>query len=284
MKTNNRKLLSMLSAVVMAAALAAPSIAQAGKGASYLSIKSAITSGSIDAIVGEVERAEKLPCGSCIELVQPLIDHDDARVRDVAGWWLAKRAVRSKVRDDMFARLTAGDSVSARNAAEVLGRFMHPDALLPLEAAIHDGSLGDDARVAATTAIGTIGVPDGKAILEGALTSESAPVRAAAAAALRHIRGNVDAVALVPLLSDGDEEVVQESALTSGAMREPAAVGALADVVSDLSHDVGTRKAAAWALGKIGDPSARDVLDAVADDDPDMLVRGAARVALRDLN
>jgi HEAT repeat protein len=283
MKTHTGKLLSLLCTAALTAALAAPSIAQAGKGASYLSIKSAIGSGSVDAMIGEIERAEKLPCSSCIDLVQPLIDHDSARVRDVAAWWLAKRAVRSRVRDEMFTRLTAGDTTSARNAAEVLGRFMHPDALLPLEAAIHDGSLGPDARVAAATAIGTIGAPDGKAILEGALTSEAAPVRAAAAAALRHIRGNVDAVALVPLLSDGDDAVVQQSALTSGAMREPAAVGALADVVSDVSHDVGTRKAAAWALGKIGDRSARDVLEAVADGDPDMLVRGAARVALRDL-
>lgn len=284
MKTRDRKRLSTLSAVVMAAALALPSLANAGKGASYQSIKNAITSGSVDAIVGEVERAEKLPCGSCIELVEPLIDHDSARVRDVAAWWLAKRAVRTKVRDEMFVRLQSGDTVSARNAAEVLGRFMHPDALVPLETAIHDGSLGEQARVAATTAIGTIGVPEGKAILEGALTSELGAVRAAAAASLRNIRGNTDAVALVPYLGDGDEAVVHQAALTSGAMREVAAVDALADVVTDPSHDAATRKAAAWALGKIGDPSARDVLDAVVEDDPDMLVRGAARVALRDLS
>ncbi len=259
-------------------------VAQAGKGASYLSIRNAIHSGSVDAILAEVERAEKLPCGSCIDLVTPLIDHDDARVRDVAAWWLAKRAIRAKVRDDMFTRLQSGNTVSARNAAEVLGRFMHPDAFLPLETAMHDGSLGEEARAAAATAIGTIGAPGGKEILEGAVTSESPAVRAAAAQALRHIRTNTEAVAVVSLLSDTHEEVVHQAALTVGALQEAVAVPDLMAVVSDpAAYGVSTRKAAAWALGKIGDPSAQSVLADVADNDPDMLVRGAARVALRDI-
>jgi HEAT repeat protein len=259
-------------------------VAHAGKGASYASLTHAIRSGSVDAIVAEIERAEKLPCSACIDLVRPLIDSEQARVRDVAAWWLAKRAIRSQVRDAMFARLASADTVSARNAAEVLGRFAHPDALLALETATHDGGLGEEARAAAATAIGSIGVPDGKAILEGAVTSESPAVRAAAAKALRDIRGNTEGAALVSLLSDTHDEVVQQAALTLGAVREAVAVSDLVAVVSDpAASSVSTRKAAAWALGKIGDPSARDALEAVADDDPDMLVRGAARAALRDL-
>lgn len=259
-------------------------VASAGKGASYLSIRNAINSGSVDAVLAELERAEKLPCGSCIDLITPLIDHDNAQVRDVAAWWLAKRAIRSQIRDDMFTRLQAGDTVSARNAAQVLGRFMHPDAFSPLETAMHDGSLGEQARAAAATAIGTIGAPGGKAILEGAVTSESPAVRAAAAEALRHILRNTDAVAVVSLLSDTHEPVVYQAALTVGALQERVAVPDLMTVVSDpTAHDVSTRKAAAWALGKIGDPGAQSVLEEVADNDPDMLVRGAARVALNDL-
>src|SRR5690606_35177513 len=120
------------------------------------------------------------------------------------------------------ARLQGGDTIAARNAAEVLGRFMHPDALMALEIAIHDGSLGDEARAAAATAVGTIGDYRGKAVLEGALTSESPAVRAAAARALREIRGNVDAVAVVDLLTDDDHEVVRQAVLTTGALRESA--------------------------------------------------------------
>ncbi len=265
--------------VALAAVVAAPGTASAGKGATFASLSNAIASGNPDSIVAEVERAEKLPCGSCIDLVKPLIDADDARVRDVAAWWLAKRAIRDQVRDEMFARLQGGDTIAARNAAEVLGRFMHPDALMALEIAIHDGSLGDEARAAAATAVGTIGDYRGKAVLEGALTSESPAVRAAAARALREIRGNVDAVAVVDLLTDDDHEVVRQAVLTTGALRESAAVGPLLDVLRDTSRPEGVRKHAAWALGRIGDGSAREGLRASAENDPSMLVRGAARAA-----
>jgi len=261
----------------------APQTAQAGKGASFQSMRNAIASNSRDSILAELERAEKLPCAPCIDLVLPLVDHRDPAVRDVAAWWIAKRAIRDAVRDDMFARLQGGDSTAARNAAEVLGRFMHPDALMPLELAIHDDALSEEARTAAATAVGTIGDFRGKAVLEAAITSESASVRASAARALREIRGNVEAVAVVELLADEEEAVVREAVLTVGALRESSGVGSLADVVRDGTLSPNVRRDAAWALGKIGDGAARDVLAAVERDDESMLVRGAARAALQAL-
>jgi HEAT repeat protein len=274
MKTRN-----LLTTLTLGATLALPLPALAGKGASYASIKNAISSGNPDSIVAEIERAEKLPCGSCIDLVKPLIDADDARLRDVAAWWLAKRAIRDQVRDEMFVRLQSGDSESARNAAEVLGRFAHPDALMGLEIAVHDANLSGEARAAAATAIGSIGHYAGKAMLEGALTSEAAPVREAAARALREIRGNVDAALVVDLLSDESDSVALEAARTVGALREQTAVEGLAALVTDQSRDALVRRDAAWALGKIGDGAARDVLRSVSEEDPSMLVRGAARSA-----
>ena len=274
---------SFLVALALCGALVLPSTALAGKGASYQSISNALATGNRDSIVAELERAEKLPCAPCIDLVRPLVDHDDAAVRDVAAWWLSKRAIRDQVRDEMFARLTAGNSVAARNAAEVLGRFKHPDALMPLELAIHDGALSDEARVAATNAVGTIGDFRGKALLEGAITSESAPVRAAAAKALRGIRGNADGIAVVELLGDDDEQVVREAAVTVGVLRETGALAELARVVTDASLSAVVRKEAAWALGNIRDGSVRDVLKRVAAEDPSMLVRGTARAALANL-
>lgn len=270
-------------ALALVAAMAIPATAYAGKGASYQSIQNAIATGNRDSIVAEIERSEKLPCAPCLDLVLPLIDSDDAAVRDVAAWWLSKRAIREKIRDDMFTRLGSGNSIAARNAAEVLGRFKHPDALMPLEAAIHDDALSDDARAAAATAVATIGHLDGKAILEGAITSESSPVRAAAAKGLRGIRGNTDAVAVVELLADDDELVVREAAVTVGALREDSGIADLADVVTNASFSVAVRKDAAWALGKIGNGSARDVLKSVVENDESMLVRGAARAALANL-
>lgn len=269
-----------LKTLSLAALLLVPATAFAGKGGSYATLKRAINSGSVDGIISEVERTEKLPCSSCIDLVRPLIDDDSARVRDVAAWWLAKRAVRVQVREDMLARLQSSDSVKARNAAEVLGRFQHPGAIMALEAAMHDEGLDDEARAAAAAAIGSIGHFAGKAVLEGGLTSESAEVRAAAARALREIRGKVDAVAVVDLLRDEEESVVHEAVRTVGALREQSAVGDLLDVVTDDTLDPMVRRDAAWALGKLQDGSARDTLKSVAKGDASPLVRGAARAAL----
>lgn len=277
------RLRRLCTSAVLGLALLGPATVSAGDGASYASLQNAIASGNRDSILAEVERAEKLPCAGCVDLIVPLIDHQDPAVRDVAAWWLAKRPLRREIRDQMYERLTRGDTKSARNAAEVLGRFGHAEALMPLEIAMHDDALGDEARAAAAKAVGTIGAYAGKAILEGAVTSESPAVRAAAAEALRGIRGNTDAVALVPLLGDANDEVVHQAALTIGVMRESAGVGTLLDLMSDLQRPAVVRKHAAWALGKIGDGAAREVLRACSEDDPDMLVRGAARVALRDL-
>ena len=278
-----KQILGVCKALALVTALALPQVASAGKGASYASLRNAIATGNRDSILAEVERAEKLPCGPCVDLVTPLIDHDDAAVRDVAAWWLAKRGIRDQIRDQMFERLAGGDAIAARNAAQVLGRFAHPDALMPLELAIHDDALGDEARVAAAIAVGDIGDYRGKDVLEAAITSESAAVREAAARGLRNIRGNVDAVAVVDLLVDTEEGVVREAVPTVGALRERSAVGALTDVVRDTTLAATVRRDAAWALGKIGDGSAREVLKAVEADDASMLVRGAARAALQSL-
>ncbi|HET6583308.1 MAG TPA: HEAT repeat domain-containing protein [Nannocystaceae bacterium] len=281
MNTDTKTLRQSLVAALVGAALLLPATAFAGKGASYTTIKRAIATNNRDSIVAEIERAEKLPCAPCMDLVLPLIDHANPDVRDVAAWWLSKRAARTAVRDDMFERLTGTDSTAARNAAEVLGRFMHPDALMPLELAIHDDSLSDEARAAAAVAVGSIGDYRGKAVLEAALTSESAAVRAAAAKGLRNIRGNVDAIAVVELLSDDDDTVIMEAVLTLGAVREVGAAADLGDIVTDTTLPVAVRKHAAWAMGRTGGDVA--VLRAVADDDPSMLVRGAARAALQSL-
>jgi HEAT repeat protein len=192
---------------------------------------------------------------------------------------LSKRAVRDQVRDDMFDRLLGSDSTAARNAAEVLGRFMHPDALEGLELAMHSDSLDAGARAAAATAIGSIGHADGKVILEGALTSGSAAVRASAAAGLRNIRGNVDASALVAVLYDDDAGVQSQAAVTLGALQDQAGVSTLLEIASDPDQADQVRKHACWALGQIGDASAADVLESISQDDANMLVRGSARAA-----
>ena len=85
--------------------LALSSPAFAGFGSSAVAIKAAVQSGSVDAIVAELEKAEELPSHGAIDVVLPLVDHDSWRVRDAAGWWLTRRGVRTQVIASMTARL-----------------------------------------------------------------------------------------------------------------------------------------------------------------------------------
>src|SRR4051812_32359423 len=111
----NRGLLAALGAGLLVTAASAP--AWAGRGSSPYAVQTAIASGSADAIAAELERAEHLVCTSCETMIRPLLDSENDRVRHVAAWWLARRAVRQDVIAEMVSRLDGGDSVKARNAA-----------------------------------------------------------------------------------------------------------------------------------------------------------------------
>src|SRR5262245_59804045 len=105
----------------------------AGTGSSTAALKNVIATGSVDAIIAEIERAEFLACVACINPVLKLVDHPSYRVRDVAGWWLGLRAVRAEVLAMGVQRLAASatDGVQARNIADVLGA-MHEVRALPI--------------------------------------------------------------------------------------------------------------------------------------------------------
>jgi HEAT repeat protein len=59
-----------------------------------------------------------------------------------------------------------------------------------------------------------------------------------------------------------------------------AVAGLMALASADQESDAAVRAAAVWALGQIGDPAARDVIEA-AQHDADPSVRGAANVSAR---
>jgi hypothetical protein len=67
------------------AGLLAPNVAHAGIDGSTAKITSAISSGSVDAIVAELERAENIPTRGAFDAVLQLVDHDSERVREAAG-------------------------------------------------------------------------------------------------------------------------------------------------------------------------------------------------------
>src|SRR5262245_37960763 len=118
------------SALVVGLMVASSGTAQAGRGGSSAAIRSAIAANSVDAIQAELERAENLVCGSCTDMILPLVDHLDGRVRQVAAWWLVRRATSRQVYVAMLTRLSQPDSLKARNAADVLGEF-HAASAIP---------------------------------------------------------------------------------------------------------------------------------------------------------
>jgi HEAT repeat protein len=254
--------------------------ASAGRGSSYGQIKGAIATDHPDVIISELERAERLVCGACVEPVMALVDHEDARVREVAAWWLARRpAQKAELHDLSVARLYASDAVQARNAADVLGTFRHPNALPALRQAAVREDFPAFVRAAAVQAIGTIGHPEGRADVEAAFADPAAEVRVAALRAYDRLRGAKDGLAIVPLLADADVLVRREATRTVGQAAPLAARAELERVLAS-DPDVFTRRNAAWALGRLGANDSRAALEAAALNDTSSLVRSVARASL----
>jgi len=264
--------------------LAAAGSAVAGRGSSPQAVRNAIASGSVDAIQAELERAERLVCVSCVDMVRPLIDNQDQRIRQVAAWWLARRGVARQVRVDMLNRLAQPDSVAARNAADVLGEFHYVSSVPALSAALGNPVYTGEARAAMARALGRIARPESVPALTTALAADNAQVRVAALRAMQSIAGLRDGRAVAPLLSDADVSVRAEAATTVGMFRDKSGTSAL---VTALQNDqsVTVRKRAAWALGAMGASSAEagPALQNAAANDVSPLVRSLAGAALTKL-
>lgn len=265
------------------AVLALGGIAQAGRGGSAARIQNAINTRSTDAIIAEIERSERLICDACIAPVMGLLDDDRYEVREAAAWWFARRPVlKNALRDQSLADLAGADSRMARNAADVLGTFRHPEAVDALSAAAVRTDLTAEARAHAVRALGTIGVLAGDDALEAAMGDTDATVRFEALTAWIGIRGQTEAGAAVTLIADADATVRAKAAAVVGELRDAAGRVALEQqLASDPSATV--RRNAAWALGRIGDAASRAVLETAATDSSS-LVRMTAKVAIYQLD
>jgi len=273
--------LSIVGLVAVAAMV--PGVAQAGRGGSPQAIQQAIAANSVDAIQAELERAEHLVCAACVDLVMPLVDHPDDRVRKVAAWWLARRAVGSQVQVAMLNRLSQSDSTAARNAADVLGELHNPASVPALGAALSNPIFSGEARAAMAQALGTIARPACAAQLTAVLADPEPKVRAAALVALRGVPGFRDGSGAAGLVADADPTVRAEAAVTVGTFRYTAGAAALVAALGDPSADV--RKKAAWALGEIHAPGsvAGAALSNAATHDSSAAVRSLAHVAVTKL-
>lgn len=280
--TTNKIFATIVAATATALLFGTTGVAEAGRGGSSARIQNAIATGSADAIIAELERAERLICGACIEPVMALLKHEDYAVREAAAWWFARRPAQKKELGEMArANLQGSDSVAARNAADILGTFRHPDAIPALAAAAARSDLDATARAHAVRALGTIGHKDANPALAAAMSDPDAAVRLAAVNAWLAVRWQDGAAPVAALVADADVAVRRKAAAVAGNLREASARAALEQQLTSDADPV-VRRNAAWALGRIGDPASRDALQA-ATEDASSLVRRTAKVALHQL-
>jgi len=104
----------------------------------------------------------------------------------------------------------------------------------------------------AVSRLGALHHPDASRAAVAALKDPAAIVRATAAGVVLYLPSEESAAALLPLLSDKDEFVRQETAYALGKTRSRMAAGSLADLMVKEKKD-GVRGAIVVALGDIGD-------------------------------
>lgn len=278
-KAFSRILAAAACAFVM---LGTAELARAGDDGSASRIKNAISTGSTTAIIAELERSEVLVCGACLEPVRQLLSDGRYDVREAAAWWFARRPGHQKqIAAEAAVTLQGSDSTAARNAADMLGTFRHPNAVPVLAAAAQRTELSSEARTHIVFALGTIAHKSANPALEQAMTDTSADVRLAAVTAWSSILRQQGAAPAAALLGDSSVMVRRKASAVAGQFREAAArIGLETRVVTD--EDPVVRRNAAWALGRIGDPASATALEQAATD-PSSLVRKTAKAALHQL-
>ena len=265
-------------AAVAFAVLAAAGTAHAGRGGSLGKIQAAVTSGSVDAIIAEIERAEYLPCDACADIMTSLLDHPRYEVRQAAGWWFAKRpTVKDMMIGQMTGDLGSSNPIAVRNAADFLGT-VKAYGTLPQLASTFAASGNADVRFAIIRAAGRMAARSGNTLLVAGMSDADARIRVEAINRYRDVLRQTDATPLYAHLGDSEARVRASAATAIGGLKGAAARVTLETmVVSDA--DPAVRRNAAWALGQIGDRASRTVLEQ-AQRDSSGLVRRTATAAI----
>jgi HEAT repeat protein len=234
-----------------------------------------------------LEHGEKVECLSCIPQVAKLLFDSNAKTREISAWWLRRRIFGvfgpGEVYSTVIDTLKNDPSETRRAyAADALGEFLLGDGIpLVASALVSDGS--PLVRKSAAHALERLNDQGPSGELATAMADSSPDVRLAAlrASARINVFSHVDAIA--GRLSDDVPEVRRSAAEVLGEMRaQDSVVGLIALTAPEQEPDPRVRSAAIGALGKIGDPSAHDAVDAALSD-PDPLVASVARIALRRL-
>jgi HEAT repeat protein len=252
-------------------------------------IKSVAASGSMIAIWETLEHGERVECLDCIPYVAPLLYDPNPRTREIAAWWLRRRLVgvfnkgpngEAGVYEKTIQTLANdADPVNRTYAANALGEFLLSPGIDAVSVALEkDGD--PNVRAAAAAALGRLN-DDGKGALSKGLGDSDARVKLSALRSAGRINAFKDASSVVRLAGDGDPSVRRSAAELLGSMRASEGVDGLIAMAKDA--DANVRNAACHSLGALHDQKARGVLEDVAKNDPDRLVRDQAQIALRRL-
>jgi hypothetical protein len=233
-----------------------------------------------------LEHGEKLECLACVPVVSKLLYSNNAKTREISAWWLRRRIFGvfgpGQVYEQTLNTLgNAQESESHRvYAANALGEFLTGGGVPALsKAVVSDASPA--VRTAAVAGLERLNSSGAGGELAMALTDSDADVRLAALHAATRINSFTDVASVVALISDSSSLVRRRAAETLGTMKATDAVAGLIALASaDQESDATVRTSAIWALGQIGDPAARDVIEG-AQHEADPSVRSAANIAAR---
>ncbi len=232
-----------------------------------------------------LEHGEKVECMACIPVVSKLLYNNHPKTREIAAWWLRRRIFGVFGPGQVYQQTLdvlkdAAETESHRvYAANAVGEFLSLSGVAALTAAVKKDA-SPLVRGAAVSALERLN-SSGDGALAAALGDTEESVRLAALHATTRINSFTDAASVVALIGDSSALVRRRAAETLGVMKsEDAVAGLMVLGTEDQESDVSVRTAAIWALGQIGDPSARDVILA-AQKDSDASVRSAAKIAAR---
>lgn len=243
---------------------------------------SVIDNGSTERLKATLEYGERVLCEACVPLLsEKLLESNDARVREMAAWWLRRQPfaapmVLAKLRTTV--RRSQSEELRAR-AAEALGEMMDPHALPDLvDAALEDKAAS--VRASAVRALARLNSEDAAATFADVLSDRSSEVRLAALDVLIRVGSFREYDTLLPLLGDSDANVRARAARLLGEHRVREAVTALSAMLRG-DDSAAARRAAAWSLGRIGGEAAHKALLAASKKELNEQVSSAIEIAQR---
>lgn len=200
--------------------------------------------------------------GDLASLIEAL-KHKDRFVRRSATEELVQRGDTRAV-EPLIGVLRDDDDFVRRKAAEALGKIGDASAVGPLIEAMRDGNW--HVRLVVTEALGNIKDRSTVESLIAALQDDKWPVRWMAAKALGKLR---DSRAVGPLSEalEGKWPAVWTVAEALGQLQDDRAVESLVAALRDSDTDQYVQQAAVEALGHIGEPIQKPLIDVLQDGD-----------------